>query len=63
MTDVATLEIEGKKEQFLLRAKTFTTGSKGFFASGKMELDEARRLQVTVNAVIIGSKPKGKTDD
>lgn len=49
---------DGKKETALaLNEKEFSTGSKGYFASGKVELD-GKRCQVTVNCVVIGSKPK-----
>jgi hypothetical protein len=38
--------------------KDFKTGSRGYFAMGKMPgLKEGERLQVQVQAVIIGSKP------
>jgi len=41
-----------------LQPKTFSTGSKGFFRSFKVSYN-GRRYQVNVQAVEIGSKPKG----
>ena len=38
-------------------AKDFKTGSKGYFASGKVELD-GKRYQTQIQMVEIGSKPK-----
>ncbi|MFI0454458.1 hypothetical protein [Actinomadura sp. 6N118] len=44
-----------------LAPKQFSTGSKGFFATGKVEVG-GRRYQAQVQAVLIGSKndPKAK---
>ncbi len=41
--------------------KDFKTGSKGFFTSGKVEVD-GKRYQVQVQMVEIGSKSAGKTE-
>ena len=38
-------------------AKDFKTGSKGFYANGKLVI-EGKRYQVQVQLVEIGSKPK-----
>ena len=38
--------------------RTFSTGSKGYFAHGKVQ-DGQARLQVSANVVLIGSKPQG----
>lgn len=38
-------------------SKDFKTGSKGFYANGKLEI-EGKRYQVQVQLVEIGSKPK-----
>jgi hypothetical protein len=40
--------------------KTFSTGSTGFFASGKIQMPDGTRLQASVNLVTIGSKPAAK---
>jgi len=42
-----------------LKAKTFATGSRGYNGAFKVE-NGGKRYQVTINAVEIGSKPKGK---
>jgi hypothetical protein len=39
--------------------KDFKTGSKGFFASGKVEI-EGKRYQAQIQLVEIGSKTAGK---
>jgi hypothetical protein len=42
--------------------KDFKTGSKGFFTSGKVEV-EGKRYQVQVQLVEIGSKKSEKTEE
>jgi hypothetical protein len=42
---------------YTANAKTFKTGSRGFYAMGKTEID-GKRYQVQVQLVEIGSKPK-----
>jgi len=45
-----------------LPPKDFKTGSKGFFANGKLEID-GKRYQTQIQLVEIGSKPgTAKTD-
>jgi hypothetical protein len=44
-----------------LPAKDFKTGSKGFYANGKLELD-GKRYQTQIQLVEIGSKP-GKPEE
>ncbi len=41
--------------------KDFKTGSKGYFTSGKVEV-EGKRYQVQVQLVEIGSRPTEKTE-
>ncbi len=41
--------------------KDFKTGSKGFFASGKVEID-GKRYQAQIQLVEIGSKTTTKTE-
>jgi hypothetical protein len=43
-----------------LPAKDFKTGSRGFYANGKIEI-EGKRYQAQIQLVEIGSKP-GKTE-
>ena len=45
---------------FTPTAKTFSTGSKGYHAFGKVVLD-TRAYQTNIMLVEIGSKPKGAT--
>jgi hypothetical protein len=51
---VPNLERESK---FALKAKTFSTGSRGFYTNGRMEID-FESYTVTVMLVKVGSKPK-----
>ena len=47
------------KETILdFKEKTFSTGSRGYFAWGKVTDVEGKRFQVTMNIVEIGSRPK-----
>jgi hypothetical protein len=41
--------------------KEFKTGSKGFYANTKVEID-GKRYQVQIQLVEIGSKPKTETE-
>ncbi len=43
-------------------AKDFKTGSKGFYANGKIEID-GKRYQVQLQIVEIGSKGKNESGD
>ena len=47
--------------KFLVAAKEFKTGSRGYFANGKAEFD-GKRYQIQIQLVEIGSK-KEKTED
>ncbi len=56
------LSVEIKKDGnvvglMMAEEKTFKTGSRGFFGTGKMQIGE-KRYQVQVQLVEIGSKPK-----
>ena len=55
--NTATIIIEGKKLELILKEKNFSTGSKGFWAGEKLAMNDGRRYQVQVQAVLIGSKP------
>lgn len=55
--DGVEIEIKGTKAGFALNEKDFKTGSKGFQAIGKMEV-QGKRYQVNCMLVEIGSKPK-----
>ena len=45
---------------FTLPPKDFKTGSKGFYANGKTEID-GKRYQTQIQLVEIGSKKAGET--
>jgi hypothetical protein len=45
---------------FTLPPKDFKTGSKGFYANGKVEI-EGKRYQTQIQLVEIGSKKTGET--
>jgi len=50
---------EWKPESIIAQEKEFSTGSVGFYSSGKTENPESHeRYQVSVNITLIGSKPK-----
>ena len=57
MANTAVLEVEGAKMTLTLDAKEFRTGSRGYFAQGKFEVN-GKRYQVQVQAVEIGSKQR-----
>jgi len=57
--DMATIQLGGEKQNFILNKKDFKTGSKGYHAQGKMEAN-GKRFQVNILVVEIGSKPKEK---
>jgi hypothetical protein len=61
MSDVnmATIQLQGEKMVFALGKKDFKTGSKGFFAQGKM-MAGGKNYQIQIQCVEIGSKPKEK---
>ncbi len=59
MSDVnmATIQLNGDKQNFILDKKDFKTGSKGYYGTGKM-VAAGKRYQISIQAVEIGSKPK-----
>jgi hypothetical protein len=59
MAIIAELKDENGKtlSVFTALAKTFKTGSRGYYANGKAEID-GKRYQVQIQLVEIGSKPK-----
>ena len=63
MSDVnmATIQLCGDKQNFLIDKKDFKTGSKGFYGTGKM-VAGGKRYQINIQAVEIGSKPKEKEE-
>jgi hypothetical protein len=63
MSDVnmATIQLCGDKQNFILDKKDFKTGSKGYYGTGKM-VAGGKRYQIGVQVVEIGSKPKEKEE-
>lgn len=53
------VEIDGEEiGRFNASGRQFKSGSLGYHANGKVELDADHRFQVNLQAVLIGSKPK-----
>ncbi len=55
--NVATIQLLGEKQGFVLSKKDFKTGSRGYHAQGKM-MAGGKNYQVNILVVEIGSKPK-----
>ncbi|MGD0644323.1 MAG: hypothetical protein ABSA75_05400 [Candidatus Bathyarchaeia archaeon] len=59
--DIATIQLKGEKQTFLLSKKDFKTGSRGFHAQGKMQVGD-KNYQINILCVEIGTKPKPKEE-
>jgi hypothetical protein len=57
--NLATIQMNGEKQNFILNKKNFKTGSRGYHAQGKIQVGD-KRYQVNILCVEIGSKPKDK---
>jgi hypothetical protein len=57
--NLATIQLKGVKQEFVLNKKDFKTGSRGYHAQGKMQVGD-KRYQCNILVVEIGSKPKDK---
>jgi hypothetical protein len=57
--NLATIQLNGEKQSFILAKKDFKTGSRGYHAQGKMQV-EGKGYQINILCVEIGSKPKEK---
>ena len=57
--NLATIQLKGIKQEFILNKKDFKTGSRGYHAQGKIQVGE-KRYQCNILVVEIGSKPKDK---
>jgi hypothetical protein len=57
--NMAIIQLNSDKKNFILDKKDFKTGSKGFFGMGKM-VAGGKKYQVQIQCVEIGSKPKEK---
>ena len=56
---MATIMLNGEKQNFILNKKDFKTGSRGYHGQGKMQVGE-KNYQINILCIEIGSKPKGK---
>jgi hypothetical protein len=55
--------LEGENlAQFMVNPKDFKTGSRGYYANGKAEIN-GKRYQVQIQLVEIGSKKKAEADE
>lgn len=57
--NLATIQLNGEKQSFVLAEKDFKTGSRGYHAQGKMRIG-GKGYQINILCVEIGSKPKEK---
>ena len=55
--NLATIQLNNEKMNFVLNQKVFKTGSKGYYGQGKMQVG-TKRFQINILCVEIGSKPK-----
>ena len=62
MGNVRTVQVslDGHPCELDVKPKTFSTGSRGYYAWGKGKDADGTRYQITMNIVEIGSKPKTK---
>jgi hypothetical protein len=58
--NMASIQLLGDKQNFILDKKDFKTGSRGFYGTGKM-VAGGKKYQISIQAVEIGSKPKEET--
>ncbi len=59
--NIAYIQLNGDKQNFILDRKDFKTGSKGYYGTGKM-VAGGKRYQISIQVVEIGSKPKEKEE-
>jgi hypothetical protein len=59
--DIATIQLNGEKANFIFSKKDFKTGSRGYHAQGKM-MSGGKNYQINILCVEIGSKPKDKEE-
>ena len=57
--NMATIQLNGDKQNFLLDKKDFKTGSRGYHAQGRM-MAGGKNYQINILCVEIGSKSKEK---
>ncbi len=59
--NMAAIQLNGDKQNFILDKKDFKTGSKGYYGQGKM-VAGGKKYQINIQCVEIGSKPKEKEE-
>jgi hypothetical protein len=59
--NIANIQLNGDKQNFILDKKNFKTGSKGYYGQGKM-VAGGKKYQINIQCVEIGSKPKEKEE-
>jgi hypothetical protein len=57
VVNMAAIQLNGDKQNFILEKKDFKTGSRGYYGQGKM-VAGGKKYQINVQVVEIGSKPK-----
>ena len=57
--NLATILLNGEKQNFILNKKDFKTGSRGYHGQGKMQVGE-KNYQINILCVEIGSKSREK---
>jgi hypothetical protein len=55
--NMATIQLNGDKQNFIIDKKDFKTGSRGYYGTGKM-VAGGKKYQISIQVVEIGSKPK-----
>ena len=60
--NIANIQLNGDKQNFILDKKDFKTGSKGYYGTGKM-VAGGKKYQISIQVVEIGSKPKEKEEE
>jgi hypothetical protein len=55
--NMATIQLNGDKQNFIIDKKDFKTGSRGYYGTGKM-VAAGKKYQISIQVVEIGSKPK-----
>ena len=57
IVNIAAIQLNGDKQNFILDKKDFKTGSRGYYGQGKM-VAGGKKYQINIQVVEIGSKPK-----
>jgi hypothetical protein len=60
MENSVKISLNGATLEIPLVKKTFSTGSRGYNATGKFNDGEGKRFQISFNLIELGTKPKSK---